>query len=78
MVPLTFLVWNTSVGVNFSDLITREFHDPQVLMMESYFSAQIHHNSFLQVSVGCHLGCFQFQAIVDKATMNVVELVSLW
>ena len=39
---------------------------------------QIYHIVFTYFSVQGHLGCFLFLAITNKASMNIVEHVSLW
>jgi len=38
----------------------------------------MYHILFIHSSVEGHLGCFQFLAIMNKASMNRIEQVSLW
>ena len=38
----------------------------------------MYHIFFIHSSGEGHLGCFQFLAIMNKATINMVEQVSLW
>ena len=38
----------------------------------------MNHGLFIHSSLEGYLGCFQFLAIMNKASMNLVEQVSLW
>jgi hypothetical protein len=48
------------------------------LMAELYSIVQKHHIFCIHSSVERHLVYFQFLAITNKATMNIVEQLSLW
>ena len=48
------------------------------LTSEEYFTEQMYHIFFTHSSVKELLGCFQFQAIMNKADMDIVEHMTLW
>ena len=58
-------------------------HDPHPFACKihdvfGFYSGIVFHCVAIHSTVEGHLGCFQFLAIMNKATMRIVEQVSLW
>ena len=78
---MSFWVWVTLLSMIFSSSI----HLPVKIRMSLFLMAEnkilLHKGAkffFIHSLVEGHLGCFQFLAITNKATMNIIDQLSLW
>ena len=71
----SFWVWVTSLRIVFSISIHlhAKFKMSLLFTTEQYSNVYIFHTFFIHSSFEGHLGCFQFLAITNSATINIVE-----
>lgn len=70
---MVFCVWLLSLSMKFSRFVhvTAGISTSFLFMAEQQYTVWIYRILFIHASVGGHLGCFSFLAIINNAVMNM-------